>query len=172
MNNTMDQTTELEESKEPKTDLNDVKSEASEIDHSSKALLDASEQISEFDAYTVSEDMISSYDIPAPPRKTDDPGDASLFTFKDITAENFTEFLEKLRFKQIECEETEDYLQAEEIMFKIDKVKRQIEKKEADSLRTDHETEQNELEMGHMTEFNNFNNAWDERMHEYEEKSR
>ena len=135
---TTDQT--MEEDKKV-DDLSEKQSEQSEIDSSAKALLDASEQISEFDAYTVSEDMISSYDIPEAPRKSDDSKEESLFTFKDITADKFTEFLEKLRFKQIECEETEDYLQAEEIMFKIDKVKRTIEKQEAAALKNQHETE-------------------------------
>lgn len=68
---TMDMTSEMDDIPPFLPDLKDARSESSEIESSAKALLDASEQQSEFDAYTVSEDMISSYDIPPAPRKSD-----------------------------------------------------------------------------------------------------
>lgn len=81
---------------------------------------------------------------------------------------NLEELISILQQHQQNCEDEGKYVEAEMAMNRIKELKKQLKAQQENDFEMAHLADLDELEQAHISEFNKFNEMWDEKMNEFQ----
>lgn len=88
------------------------------------------------------------------------------------TAQDVEDYIGILSEHQLNCERAGKYMEAEASRGRINDLRQQLQTKRKREMVQSHQMQRNEVEKGHLEEFNQFNMFWDQKMGGFEEEAK